>query len=103
MSMASPQRGISFRRAYGIAKAIPRCGTIFLQLVKPWPSPFLLERSSRMAGDGASPVSTRVCPQLVDFAARQIRQDRRFDYHVTRTRDANLEVLCVCSNVLLPS
>src|ERR1700719_138426 len=34
--MASPQRGIYFRRAYGIAKAIPRCGTIFSQLAKPW-------------------------------------------------------------------
>src|SRR5260370_25694401 len=58
---------------------------------------------SRMARDGASPVSTRVFPQLVDFATRQIRQDRRFDYHVTRTRHANLEFLCVSSNVLLPS
>jgi hypothetical protein len=65
--------------------------------------PFLLERSSRMARDGASPVSSRVFPRLVDFAALQIRQDRRFDYHVSRTRHANLEVLCVCSNVLLPS
>src|ERR1700730_4923056 len=74
-----------------------------------WPAPkavafpFVLERSARMPRDGPSPVSTRVFPQLVDFAARQIRQDRRFDYHVSRTRHANLEVLCVCSNVRLPS
>src|ERR1700730_7388154 len=52
---------------------------------------------------GRAPSLPEFVPQLVDFAARQIRQDRGFDYHVTRTRDANLEVLCVCSNVLLPS
>src|SRR6266404_8435744 len=41
--------------------------------------------------------------KLLDFAARQIRQARRFDYHVTRTLHANLEALCVCLNVLLLS